>query len=529
MAGLFGSNYNDTKAMMDDLSNITEMYSKAAPSNDESIMKAPKSDNVDAGSWWAWLSGLTRQKTQENLKRVQEELGGMDLSGTSPEYQRSMLEGIKQAQAYRDKWNITQSRTGQNVWLEEQGDFTIPEQSEITVEPLDSEPMTSMDQSLMSPAGEPSPEMSSFGEEPVQDPVVRGGIMRPPEEPTTLDIGETADVEQVTTAVNTAAKKVEAPLFTDSDTLARGSSNEVAVRELQTALVNSMDLPASFSIDGDYGPATEAAIKAYQTQNNIPDTGKFDSKTYDTMVRKGDIVPQEANDPHKLGMKIDVKETTTEPKTFTENSSLGTVTGKTKTYDVNGESLDIIDIFETTKTLPEWKNNSKITPKNIVLHHTDVIYNEGQKVKHFLNGFSSHKNVTVQYFIDKSGKVYQVMDPTSKGAHTGGKHNVNKNLVNNSNSIGIEVEATQKDLANEKQLEASRKLVDYLIGSHNTIKTVLAHPQSSTGKGHYEGWDVYNYWRKSHNMPEIEYSMDKEKNIYKGPVGPSFKAAGPKG
>ena len=199
MAGLFGSNYNDTKAMMDDLSNITEMYSKAAPSNDESIMKAPKSDNVDAGSWWAWLSGLTRQKTQENLKRVQEELGGMDLSGTSPEYQRSMLEGIKQAQSYRDKWAITQSRTGQNVWLEEQGDFIIPEQSEITVEPLDSEPMTSMDQSLMSPAGEPSPEMSSFGEEPVQDPVVKGGIMRPPEETMEVDTSEAESAEANTT------------------------------------------------------------------------------------------------------------------------------------------------------------------------------------------------------------------------------------------------------------------------------------------------------------------------------------------
>ena len=194
MAGLFGSNYNDTKAMMDDLSNITEMYSKAAPSNDESIMKAPKSDNVDAGSWWAWLSGLTQQKTQENLKRVQEELGGMDLSGTSPDYQRSMLEGIKQAQSYRDKWAITQSRTGQNVWLEEQGDFIIPEQPEITVEPLDSEPMVSMDQSLMAPAGEPSPEMISYGDKPVQDPVVRRGIMRPPEETMEVDTSEATKV-----------------------------------------------------------------------------------------------------------------------------------------------------------------------------------------------------------------------------------------------------------------------------------------------------------------------------------------------
>ena len=198
MAGMFGSNYNDTKAMMDDLSNITEMYSQAAPSTDEGIMKAPKSDNVDAGSWWAWLNGLTRQKTQENLKRVQEELGGMDLSGTSPEYQQSMLEGIKQAQSYRDQWGITQSRTGNNTWSIEQGDFVIPEQPEVTVEPLDSEPMTTMDQSLMAPAGEPSPDMMSLGDEPITDPLAKAkdGIMRPPEESRPLDMGEPADLDQ---------------------------------------------------------------------------------------------------------------------------------------------------------------------------------------------------------------------------------------------------------------------------------------------------------------------------------------------
>jgi len=213
MAGMFGSNYNDTKAMMDDLSNITEMYSQAAPSTDEGIMKAPKSDKVDAGSWWAWLSGLTRQRTQENLKRVQEELGGMDLSGTSPEYQQSMLEGIKQAQAYRDKWGITQSLTGNNTWLVEQGDFTIPEQSEITVEPLDSEPMTSMDQSLMAPAGEPSPDMMSFGDEPITDPLAKAkdGIMRPPEETLEIDTdaAESAEASTATKVIEQASNETE--------------------------------------------------------------------------------------------------------------------------------------------------------------------------------------------------------------------------------------------------------------------------------------------------------------------------------
>jgi hypothetical protein len=88
-------------------------------------MKAPKGEQVDAGSWWAWLNGYTRQKTQENIARVQEELSsmGVDTSGLSPEYQQSMLEGIQQAQAYRDKFGITQVLGDAPDMLEEEGVF----------------------------------------------------------------------------------------------------------------------------------------------------------------------------------------------------------------------------------------------------------------------------------------------------------------------------------------------------------------------------------------------------------------------
>jgi GH24 family phage-related lysozyme (muramidase) len=125
MAGMFGSDYKDTKVMINDLANISDMYSKGKPSNDEGIMKAPKGEQVDAGSWWAWLNGYTRQKTQENIARVQEELAsmGVDTSGLSPEYQQSMLEGIQQAQSYRDKFGITQVLGDAPDMLEEEGVF----------------------------------------------------------------------------------------------------------------------------------------------------------------------------------------------------------------------------------------------------------------------------------------------------------------------------------------------------------------------------------------------------------------------
>ena len=137
MAGMFGSQYNDTKVMVNDLENLSQMNT-AVKADSEGVMKPPKGDQMDAASWWAWLSGYTRQKTQENIKRVQEELSGMgvDPTGLSPEYQQSLLEGIEQARSYRNDWGITESLSDKPKWLEQQGDFPIPEQSEVTTEEL---------------------------------------------------------------------------------------------------------------------------------------------------------------------------------------------------------------------------------------------------------------------------------------------------------------------------------------------------------------------------------------------------------
>lgn len=140
MAGMFGSDYNDTKTMMQDLADVSAMYSQAKPTGDEGIMKAPQGDQIDAGSWWAWLSGATRQKAAENAARVREELSkmGVNIQGTSPQYNQELLDGILQARQYRDKWGITESLSDKPKWLEEQGDFPIPEQSEVTTEELPS-------------------------------------------------------------------------------------------------------------------------------------------------------------------------------------------------------------------------------------------------------------------------------------------------------------------------------------------------------------------------------------------------------
>lgn len=141
MAGMFGSQYDDTKVMINDLSNLSQM-NKVAKADSEGVMKPPKGEEMDAGSWWAWLNGYTRQKTQEKMKQVQEELAsmGVDTTGLSPEYQQSMLEGIQQAQAYRDKWDITTALGDAPTMLEEQGVFpqtSVEQPVGVTEEALD--------------------------------------------------------------------------------------------------------------------------------------------------------------------------------------------------------------------------------------------------------------------------------------------------------------------------------------------------------------------------------------------------------
>lgn len=185
MAGMFGSQYNDTKVMIDDLSNLSQMNT-AAKADSEGVMKPPKGEEMDAGSWWAWLSGYTRQKTQENVARVQEELAsmGVDTTGLSPEYQQSMLEGIQQAQAYRDKWGITTALGDAPTMLEEQGVFpqtSVEQPVGVTEEGLDANEMPEkpslMDRAIdMFRPSEPEPDSVDTSK-----PKTSGGLMEKPE------------------------------------------------------------------------------------------------------------------------------------------------------------------------------------------------------------------------------------------------------------------------------------------------------------------------------------------------------------
>jgi len=519
---MFGSNYNDTKAMMDDLSNITEMYSQAAPSTDEGIMKAPKSDNIDAGSWWAWLNGLTQQKAQENLKRVQEELGGMDLSGTSPEYQQSMLEGIKQAQAYRDKWGITQSRTGKNTWLVEQGDFVIPEQSEITVEPLDSEPMTSIDQSLMSPAGEPSPDMMSFGDEPITDPLAKAkdSIMRPPEESRSLVDMDPLAKDAVEAKLDTATTTQDVTTgFTSDKELSKGSKNKDYVTALQNTLKAS---GINLSVDGDFGPGTEAAVKTFQKNNGLEVTGKVDSDTYSKLSQ---IAKTDDKNPAFYSVSSNDKKVTelgsanwSSPHSTTQNWTLVggktvPITGQNKEFKVGNDTINIIDLTSTTGQMDKIKNLPNHTPERIVFHNTAGLYGD----KGVVGFMDAQSYPTAQFFIDKKGNIYQLNDPNKEGNHIKGLQ---------TGSVGIEIEGfpdkhpqtTASNAVTKAQDEAAAKLGEYLVNKYPTINSAYSHRELGMdhGKGKTDGWTALKTFRERMGLEGYDMQGKNNTNTFLG-------------
>ena len=193
--------------------------------------------------------------------------------------------------------------------------------------------------------------------------------------------------------------------------------------------------------------------------------------------------------------------------------SEGSVKGLVNTYTVNGVDRSIIDVGQTTVSESYYSSRprTKIDPQNVVMHYTATEYSGG--VRHYMNSFVGRNNVTAAFLVDRSGKIYQTFDPTVKGAHVHGSRTRNPNqIITNSNSIGVEVVATEQNPPSAKQLEASSWLADYLTAQYGTSR-VLAHPQANVHKGDIEGFDIVNHWRKGKGLPELTVSEEAIENL----------------
>lgn len=193
---------------------------------------------------------------------------------------------------------------------------------------------------------------------------------------------------------------------------------------------------------------------------------------------------------------------------FSEATSSGKVEGVIKNYEVNGTTRSIIDTSQTAKTDPTLKyptSPSKVNVQNVVMHYTAAEYRNG--VRHYMNSFSL-RGPSAAYLVTRDGQIYQTFDPTVKGSHVAGSKKKNPyGIIANSNSVGIEVEATDDAPPTPEQLEASSWLADYLVGNYGAQR-VVAHPQANIHKGHVEGYDLVNHWRQRNQLPTLDTSED---------------------
>ena len=71
----------------------------------------------------------------------------------------------------------------------------------------------------------------------------------------------------------------EDPSTSESKAMRMGATGDL-VESLQRTLKARLSPPGSISVDGDFGPATEAAVKAFQKQEKIEATGVVDEATW---------------------------------------------------------------------------------------------------------------------------------------------------------------------------------------------------------------------------------------------------------
>ena len=68
--------------------------------------------------------------------------------------------------------------------------------------------------------------------------------------------------------------------YSNKPTLAKGSKDVAAVKELQRALMAKGYSLAPYNDDGDFGNATVAAVQKFQTASNLPATGVVSGSTW---------------------------------------------------------------------------------------------------------------------------------------------------------------------------------------------------------------------------------------------------------
>ena len=258
MAGMLDSNNEDKKAAIADLSNLASMYAQS-DLDSGGIMGVPKGDTVDAGSWWSWLTGTTRQKSDEYRIRAQEDLQGMDFSGAPEGYQRSMEEDLAKLLRMRGEagpkvqTSVTQPMLSDELTARE----NLPV-SELT------------DDEYFLRTGELRETLSPA---PVEDDRPSTGLMSPDQSAIDRAVEEAMNQGEPTENQGEPTERLDAKGLTPVTTTSHAQQR-----------LSDLGYVEVGSADGVAGANTRTAVRRYQQQNGLAATGRLDTPTLESLT-----------------------------------------------------------------------------------------------------------------------------------------------------------------------------------------------------------------------------------------------------
>jgi lysozyme family protein len=310
--------------------------------------------------------------------------------------------------------------------------------------------------------------------------------------------------------------------WSDAKILNPSSPNRSAVREVQSIL--------GTAVDGSFGPNTREALENFQRDNGLEVTGAVDSpETYNALR---ELAVTDDTNPAFYGTPapaspvslVEGSETPwstdrvpTQPK-WNVNGERINVTGVERTFNVGQDTLNIIDISESTEA---GQRLARHTPTRIVFHNTAGMRDN-------VVGFMDYNNfASAQFYISRDGTVYEVTDPEHRGNHASGMQ---------SGSVGIEIEgfpdrhpdATTANTATPEQDAAAALLGEYLINSYPTINQAVSHREiglynhdnnSNTPlrpSGKTDGWTALRAFRERVGQAGYDMGTGSNTNTHMG-------------
>ncbi len=247
----------------------------------------------------------------------------------------------------------------------------------------------------------------------------------------------------VSSATEARSVAIRAKAFT-YPVLRRGSEGP-AVKVLQRRLNLA---GANLAVDGDFGPLTEAAVRAYQRSRKLVVDGWVGPQTWGSLrkLKPKKTDPSPAPAPSPAPGKV------TKPKVISAPS-------------------------------PNFSSRNGADIDSIVLHHTAS--NDTAADLRTLR--SRAAQVSAHYLIGRDGKIYQLVNDKMKAWHAGvaDLHGQTSPSVNE-RSIGIEItnKGDGKTPFTEAQYRALEKLVPYLAKTYKVpMRNLVGHKDVAIPRG----------------------------------------------